>query len=710
MPDNKSLLPATTPGKLSLESLKSSGAEALLPIGIFGILLIMIVPIPPMAMDLLLTFSITMSLLMLFVAIYTVEPLDFSVFPSLLLVVTLLRLSLNIGTTRLILLRGADGPDAAGNLIEAFGKFVVGGNYVVGLIIFIILVIINFVVITKGAGRIAEVSARFTLDAMPGKQMSIDADLNAGLINEDQARKRRRTVEQEADFYGAMDGASKFVRGDAIAGIIIMMINLVAGLVIGIMQHGLSVADASRIYMLLTVGDGLVSQIPSLIVSTAAGLVVTRAAGEKNLSKTLAAQLVVQPRAMGVAGAMLALFGLIPGMPLVPFWALAAGAGSIAFVAGRNKDQAKLDKAIEAEEIVSKEQAAADQEDVLNPVDLVSLEVGYGLISLVDPEQKGDLLERIKSLRREFGQEWGFIVPPVHIRDNLELGPPSYSILIKGCEVASGELHTGHMLAMAMEDENLNELSGTPTVEPAFGLPARWIPEADKEKAASMGFTVVDLSTVITTHLTEVLKTHLHELLTRQETQNLIDTLAKKFPKVTEGVIPELVDLGTIQRVLQNLLAERVPIRDLMTIIETLAEKSQLTKDVDLLTEHVRQASARYISRQHAGADGKMHVLTLDRQIEDAILGNLKKTDQGMALTIDPASAQKIITGIESGIDRWGSMMAAPIICCLPAVRSPLHKLTEKFFPQLVVLSHSEIASNVILEPLGMVEMTNEAA
>lgn len=688
----------------------TSNTDALLPLGIIGIVLIMIVPIPPWAMDMLLSLSIACSLLMLFVGIYTNNTLEFSVFPSLLLVVTLLRLALNIGTTRLILLNGNTGTDAAGNLIAAFGSFVVGGNYVVGLIIFVILVVINFVVITKGAGRIAEVSARFTLDAMPGKQMSIDADLNAGLINENQARERRQNVEREADFYGAMDGASKFVRGDAIAGIIIMVINLAAGLVIGIMQHGMTVSDAARIYMLLTVGDGLVSQIPSLIVSTGAGIIVTRAADGTNLSTTVSKQLTLHPRAWGIAAGMLFLFGTLPGMPAVPFWLLAAGAGGVAWTAGNMHQQKKIREEKALEDQAQIEEKPPEQADTLLPLDLVSLEVGYGLISLVDEEQKGDLLERIRALRRQFAQEWGFIVPPVHIRDNLELKPSVYSILIKGCEVVTVEMMTGHLLMMASGDEDLDALPGTHTVEPSFGLPAKWIAEADREKAQAMGFTVVDLSTVIATHLTEILKTHLHELLTRQEVQNLVDALAKKFPKVVEGVVPDLLPLGLIQRILQNLLVEQVPIRDLLTIIETLAEKYAIIKDPDLLTEYVRQNLARHITKQYTGEDGRLTVMMLDPKVENLIAQNTKNTEHGYALTLDPLVAQSIITSIEQGIDRWGAAMGAPIVICLPNCRGPLRKLTEKFIPGLVILSHNEIASNVSLESVGVVEMLHAAA
>lgn len=685
----------------------NANKDALLPLAIIGILLIMIVPVPPMVMDMLLTLSITTSLLIMFVGIYTIRPLDFSAFPSLLLIVTLFRLSLNIGTTRLILLNGNKGTSAAGGLIESFGDFVVGGNYVVGLIIFAILIIINFVVITKGAGRIAEVSARFTLDAMPGKQMSIDADLNAGLIDEKAARQRRQDIEQEADFYGSMDGASKFVRGDAIAGIIILLINIIGGLIIGVVQHGMGVADAARVYTLLTVGDGLVSQIPSLIVSTAAGLVVTRAVSEDNLSQTLSKQLLHQPRAMGVASCMLVVFGLMPGMPTFPFLVLSGMTGFIAWASSNSMKRRKLQEQDTIQQAAREEQKKPEQADTLLPLDLISLEVGYGLIGLVDQEQKGDLLDRIKALRRQFAQEWGFVVPPVHIRDNLELQPSTYSILIKGCAVASFEMKQGHLMAMAAEENDGSELDGVPTIEPAFGLPAVWIPENKREQAQAFGYTVVDQSTIVATHLTEVLKSHSHELLTRQETQSLLDTLAKKFPKVVEGVVPEILPLGLIQKVLQNLLRENVSIRDMLTIIETMTERAPMVKDPDILTEYVRQGLARHITRHYVNEDNQLLVMMLDREIEELLMRSLKPSDQGIMLTIDPATAQNLLGSLEQAIDQWGTTFGTPILACLPAVRCPLHKLTEKFFPSLVVLSHNEIPSNIHVESLGVVGLSH---
>ncbi|MCE5229410.1 flagellar biosynthesis protein FlhA [bacterium] len=698
----------TSPGFLGLAK---NQRDALLPLAIIGILIIMVVPVAPWMMDLLLTLSITTSLLILFVGIYINKPLDFSVFPSLLLIVTLLRLALNVGTTRLILLHGNEGTHAAGGLIEAFGNFVVGGNYVVGLIIFMILIVINFMVITKGAGRVAEVSARFTLDAMPGKQMSIDADLNAGLINEGEARSRRKTIELEADFYGAMDGASKFVRGDAIAGIVILVINIVGGLVIGILQHGMSPANAATNYTLLTVGDGLVSQIPALIVSTAAGLVVTRATHEGTLSQTMGQQLFLQPRAMGVASAMLMVFSVIPGMPTMPFLILAGMTGFAAWAAlGSMKRKAAVELETKQKAAKLEKPKAESDADLLAPLDLVSLEVGYGLIGLVDQEQKGDLLDRIRSLRRQLAQEWGFVIPPVHIRDNLEFKPTSYALLIKGCVVASADLMQGHLMAMAADDNDGRELGGIQTTEPAFGLPAVWIPEAKREQAQALGYTVVDASTIIIAHLAEVLKNYAHELLTRQETQNLIDGLAKKFPKVVEGVIPDILPLGLIQRVLQNLLAEHVSIRDFLTIIETMTDRAPSVKDSDLLTEYVRQGLARHITKPYLDEVGRLRVMMLDREVEELLMRHTRMSEAGLQLTLDPESAQRILTSLEQASENWQLTQGTPILTCLPACRAPLRRLVEKFLPSLVILSHNEIPPSVRVETLRIVGLNHAVA
>ncbi len=688
-----------------------SNRDILLPIWVVGILLIMIVPIPPVLIDFFLTLSIAGSLLILFVGIYMLKPLDFSVFPSLLLLVTLFRLSLNIATTRQILLNGHRGSFASGKIIQTFGDFVVQNDYLVGGIIFLILVIINFVVITKGAGRIAEVSARFTLDAMPGKQMSIDADLNAGLINEEQARERRQNIEREADFYGSMDGASKFVRGDAIASIIITSINIIGGLVVGVFRHGMDLGAAAERYTLLTIGDGLVSQIPSLVVSTAAGMVVTRAASESTLGEIVSREIQNQPRALGISAIILLIFALVPGMPVVPFVLLASILGYIAFTAHRTVRSRDLAKVQEEEA-----QAKAEAETVMPEAemlkatltpDMISLEVGYGLIPLVDQQQSGELLDRIRSLRRQFALDMGLIVPPIHIRDNLELKPGGYSFLIKGSEVAGSELMTNHLLAMSAEDEQAaeNPLGGIPTTEPAFDLPAIWIPERDRERAQAMGYTVVNLSTVIATHLTEVLRRHAHELLTRQETQDLLDNVSKKYPKIIEGVIPDMLNLGQVQKVLQSLLRERVSIRDMLTILETLADRSATTKSPEILTEFVRQGLSRNITKQYVSSDGKIYLMMLDQQIEEIIQQATQYGEEGATLALEPSLAQRILDTIQSGIEKFTLLQLTPILACLPGIRGQVRRLTEKFFPNLVVLSHNEISPTAQIESVGIVRL-----
>jgi flagellar biosynthesis protein FlhA len=683
--------------------------DIVVPIGVVGILLIFVIPIPAVLIDLLLTLSIAGALLILFVGIYMLKPLDFSVFPSLLLLVTLFRLSLNVATTRKILLDGYTGSQAAGKIIETFGNFVVQGEYIVGGIVFLLLVIINFVVITKGAGRIAEVSARFTLDAMPGKQMSIDADLNAGLVNEEQARERRANIEREADFYGAMDGASKFVRGDAIAGLMITFINILGGLVVGVFRHGMTPAEAAQTFTLLTIGDGLVTQLPSLIVSTAAGMVVTRAASESTLGETVTAQFLVQPRALGVAAAILLAFAVVPGMPYYFFILCAAVIGYVAWVSGRMRQTTALAKSEAALEKAAQAEKATPETEILESIltpDMVSLEVGYGLIPLVDQAQSGELLDRIKSLRRQFALDMGFIVPPIHIRDNLELKPGGYSILIKGNEIASAELMTNHLMAMSAEEERGNPLGGILATEPAFGLPAVWISERDRERAQAMGYTVVNLATVIATHLTEVLRRHAHELLTRQETQNLLNSVSKRFPKVVEGVVPDLLDLGRVQKVLQNLLREQVSIRDMLTIIETLADHATTTKAPEALTEHVRQALARTITRQYVSSDGKIRLLMLDQEIEELVAHATQHTEQGATvLAMEPTTAQRVLDGIQRGMEQFSALQGQPILACVPAIRRQLRQLTAKFFPSLVVLSHNEIAPSTQVESVGIVKL-----
>jgi flagellar biosynthesis protein FlhA len=663
-------------------------SDVLLAVGVVVVLIFMIIPIPPIILDLALSFSITISVIILLIASYIDKPLKFSSFPAVLLITTLLRLSLNIASTRLILLRGEEGLGAAGKVIQSFGEFVVGGNFVVGFIIFLILVIINFVVITKGSGRIAEVAARFTLDAMPGKQMSIDADLNAGLIDEKEARKRRDDISREADFYGAMDGASKFVRGDAVAGIIIMAINLIGGFLIGVLQKGMSVADAAAIYSILTVGDGLVSQIPALIVSTAAGIIVSRHAAETDLGLEVFKQLFVDPKVLATAAGILAFFGLIPGLPHLPFLILASLTGTGAYFLNRS---IKMREEEAKREAPPPEPVQPEALEGLLTIDPIALEIGYGLISIV--EEGGALLSRIKAIRRQMVTDMGFIIPPVHIKDNLSLKTTGYSILIKGVEVASGEVMLGKYLAISPGDEK-TKLDGIPTKDPAFGLPALWIDEKDMERAQLEGYTVVDVPSVITTHLSEIVKAHAYELLGKQDVQKLLDNLAKGQPKVVEDLIPSQLSLTAVHKVLQNLLKERVSIRDLQTILETLAEYSTLTKDTDLLTEYVRQSLARTITKQVLTPEGNVAVILVDPRLERIIMESIQTTPQGSYLSLDPAITDRISEGIRKAAEEGLMKGYQPIVLCSPTIRRFLKRIAERVSSTIMVVSHSEIAQN----------------
>lgn len=688
-------------GNVTLKSFSLAGwGEILLGASVVAILMVMILPMPTHLLDLLLTFNITFGIIILLTCMYTLKPLDFSIFPSLLLIVTLFRLSLNVASTRLILLKGSEGTAAAGQVIKAFGGFVVGGNYVVGLIVFIILVVINFVVITKGAGRIAEVAARFTLDAMPGKQMAIDADLNAGLIDEDDARTRRASISREADFYGAMDGASKFVRGDAIAGIIIALVNIIGGLIIGVLQQDMNLVTAAKTYTILTVGDGLVSQIPALIISTAAGVIVSRAASDMSMGREFARQFTLQPKALTIGGGIIFVFGLMPGLPSFPFMALGLVVGFMGFLTIRQKKAVTVKEVDEAQREAAAVPPPPERVEALLPLDVLELEVGYGLIPLVDDEQNGELLERIRSIRRQFALEMGFIVPPMHVRDNLQLNPGEYAILIKGIEVARTELMLGHLLAMDPGDAK-KKIDGIETKEPAFNLPALWIPEKKKEEAQYAGYTVVDMATVIATHITELIRTYADELLNRQDVQKLIDTVGQTNGKVVEELIPSLLNVGHIQKVLQNLLRERVSIRDLQTILETLADNAPMIKDTDLLTEFVRQRLARSIIRQYETQDGELPLLTLGEDIEDLLSKSITENDRGAFLSLDPVAGQRILTAMNNSMGVFLQMSYQPIVLCSPMVRRHLRKLTERFLPNLVVLSHNELSPTGKLKILG---------
>jgi len=604
---------------------------------------------------------------------------------------------LNVASTRLILLHGDEGTSAAGHVIEAFGQFVVGGNYAVGFIVFLILVIINFVVITKGATRIAEVAARFTLDAMPGKQMAIDADLNAGIINEAESRRRRQNVQKEGDFYGAMDGASKFVRGDAVAALIILGVNLLGGFFVGVFQKGLDAGTAARIYSLLSIGDGLVGQIPALIISTAAGMVVTRTASGSDIGEELGRQLLWHPQALAVVAGILTLFALIPGFPAIPFL-LAAGAVAWMATSGGFAGEEEQGGTAEATKGEPPKSESHEESGRPIPLDLLELEVGYELIPLVDSEKSG-LMDRIKALRRQFLSERGFPIPQIHIRDNLRLGSKHYTIMVKGIEAGKGELRPGRLLAMnAMGTGDDSQLSGDPTQEPAFGLPAVWISPTDRDRAEMMGYTVVDPETVLITHLSEIVKRYAPELLSRQDAQRLLDSLAQEHPKVLEELIPHHLTVGGVQKVLQNLLREEVPIRDLLTIIETLADNAPHTKDPDTLTEYVRQSLCRTITGMYRTPEGVLFLLTLAPGIEKLLRDSMQ---EGMA--IDPQIAQRLVTNVQHSVETFTSRGLLPVLLTSPNVRRYARQLLGRYVPQLAVLSYSEVAEGVKIQSLGVV-------
>ncbi len=674
--------------------------QMLAPMLIVMILSMMVLPLPAFALDVLLTFNIAISIMVLLVAMYTRKPLDFAVFPTVLLVTTLLRLSLNVASTRVVLLQGHTGPDAAGKVIEAFGHFLVGGNYAVGIIVFIILTLINFIVITKGAGRIAEVSARFTLDAMPGKQMAIDADLNAGLIGEDEARKRRATVAQESEFYGSMDGASKFVRGDAVAGILILFINIIGGLIVGVLQHDMAAGDAARQYTLLTIGDGLVAQIPALIISTAAGLVVTRVASDQDVGQQLATQLFGNPMVLALTAGILGILGMIPGMPNLVFLLLASGLGYLAWRQfGKLATADVATEAPPAAAVAPAESQEASWSDVA-PVDVLGLEVGYRLIPLVDRAQNGDLLKRIRGLRKKFAQDIGFLPAQVHIRDNLELRPNAYRLTLKGVPIGQGEAYPGQFLAI-----NPGRVSGTlpgnPTQDPAFGLPAIWIEAVLREQAHVLGYTVVDAGTVIATHLNHVILSHATELLGRLETQALLDHLATDTPKLVEDLVPKLIGLGVLQRVLQNLLDEGVNIRDMRTIIETLAEHAPRTQDQMELTAQVRIALGRAIVQQLYPSGNDMQVMALDPALE-RVLGQALQggNDAG---GIEPGLADTLLRETANAA-RQQEDLGLPAVLLVPGpLRWLLSRFLRRAVPDLKVIANGEVPDSRIIKVTSII-------
>jgi flagellar biosynthesis protein FlhA len=664
----------------------------------------MVIPLPPALLSLLIVANIGVAITILLIAMYTQEVLEFSIFPALLLLVTLFRLAINVASTRLILL-GAD----AGAVIESFGHFVVGGSIVVGIVVFLILLVVQFVVITNGAGRVAEVAARFTLDAMPGKQMSIDADLNAGLINEAEARRRREQISAEADFYGAMDGASKFVKGDAIAGLIIVSINLVGGIAIGMAQNGMSAGDAVSTYSLLTIGDGLVSQIPALLISTATGIIVTRASSDLHLGGDIGRQLFSNPRALFIVSAVLAGFGFVPGLPLSPFLVLAAIMGGTGYlVQSRQRASAEAEAGAIEEERAQDESSVDSVMSVLH-VDPLEVEVGYGLIPLVDESHGGHLLHRITIMRRQIATEFGIVVPMIRIRDNLELPAQAYVVKLRGIEIGSGELMPNRFLAMN-SGLATEEIEGDETTEPAFGLPARWISEREKQRAELLGYTVVDPPSVLITHLSELTRRHAPELLSRQDVQTLLNNLKADYPTVVEELIPGVLTVGEVQSVLQQLLAEGVSIRDLVTIAETLADRGRQTKDTEALTEAVRAALARQITVQHRARDGQLHAITLHPVMERHLASSLQQTDAGSALAIEPALMQGLLTEIARQMERGAAAGQQPVLLTSSRIRRPLRRLTERSLPGLPVLAFNEIASEVEVRAIGTVEVDSYAA
>ncbi|MFL9873773.1 flagellar biosynthesis protein FlhA [Paraburkholderia megapolitana] len=671
------------------------------PVLICMILGMMILPLPPFLLDLLFTFNIALSVMVLLVSMYTMKPLDFAAFPSVLLFSTLLRLSLNVASTRVVLLEGHTGPDAAGQVIEAFGHFLVGGNFAVGIVVFIILMVINFMVITKGAGRIAEVSARFTLDAMPGKQMAIDADLNAGLVNEEQARKRRLEVAQEAEFYGSMDGASKFVRGDAIAGLLIMVINILGGLIVGMAQHGMDFASAGKTYTLLTIGDGLVAQIPSLVISTAAGVIVSRVATNEDIGTQLTGQLFTNPRVLMITGSILVLMGLIPGMPHFAFLLLGGGAIQLGRVmskrAADRKGASALVDVIPAA-MTPVENSEASWEDV-TLIDTLGLEVGYRLIPLVDKNSDGELLKRIKSIRKKFAQEIGFLPPVIHIRDNLELRPNGYRIALKGVEVGIGEAYPGQWLAIN-PGQVTAALPGTPTQDPAFGLPAIWIDTNMREQAQVYGYTVVDSSTVVATHLNHLVVTHASELLGRQEVQALIERMSKDTPSLVEDLVPKTISLTTLQKVLQSLLEEGVPIRDMRTILEALAEHAGKMPDAHDLTAVVRLALGRAITQQWFPGSGDMQVMGLDSNLE-RVLSQALATGANPGL--EPGLAHTLLTETQKAMTRQQNLGLAPVLLVQHSLRAMLARFLRRSLPQLKVLSYAEVPDTRTIKVVNLI-------
>lgn len=690
----------TQPARPSLPS------ELVIPLGLIGIVLMMVLPLPAFMIDVLLAVSLAASIAVFLIGVFMESPLEFSSFPAVILIATLLRLSLNVATTRLILLHGHEGHGAAGEVVEAFGRLIVGGNVVVGLVVFLILVVINFVVITKGSGRVAEVAARFALDGMPGKQMAIDQDLNAGVISSEVARDRRRSLEREADFYGAMDGASKFVKGDAIAGLLITAINLIGGLLIGL-ANGLTLAVAAETFSILSVGDALVSQLPALLISTAAGIVVTRSATGDQLGRALKIQLFGSRRAVGTTAGVLTLFGFLPGMPLLPFLALA---GALAFLARRDpaKPVGPSPEPLLPEKPAVKPGSAEDIEGSL-PLDIMALEVGYELVHAVDPQMGGNLVERIAALRKQMALDLGIVIPPVHIRDNLQLQPDAYRFMLLGTEVAKGAMRAGRLLAMDPSG-SAPAIDGEATTDPAFGTEARWIPARDREYAEALGYAVVDHTTVIATHLSEVVRAQAHNILGRAELNHLLEVFSRNTPKLVEELVPNLLSFGEVLRILRNMLRESVSVRDLRTILEGLMELAPTTRDTEQLTEMLRQKLSRQITAAYTGADGALHTLVLDAPVEDMFRRSLREIAQGTGGALDPEQAQKLGLALEAAVKRMMQAGRSPCIVTSPDIRRYLRAFAERRCPELSVLSFRELEPDVAIRPFETVGLGRVAA
>ncbi|WP_053359048.1 flagellar biosynthesis protein FlhA [Clostridium sp. IODB-O3] len=677
-----------------------SNLDVVIAFGVIGIVLMIIIPLPKIMLDLLLALNITISIVIILITMFTTNVLQLSVFPTLLLVTTLFRLGLNISSTRLILTE-AD----AGTIVSAFGDFVIRGNYVVGIIIFLIIVVIQFMVITNGAGRVSEVSARFTLDAMPGKQMSIDADLNSGMIDDAMAKKRRQDLQAEADFYGAMDGASKFVKGDAIAGIIVTIINIIGGIIIGVMFNGMDAGTAAQTYTKLTVGDGLVSQVPALLISTASGILVTRSGNDETFGDTVSNQLTAFPIATGIASAVMLFLGLVPNMPKIPFFVAAVAMGGLTYLLYKEDAAKQVEEVItEEEEIMQQERK--EPENVMNliSVEAMEVEIGYGLIPLADESSGGDLLQRIASVRRQCAIEMGIVVQPIRIRDNLQLKTNEYIIKIRGTKVVSSELMPSMLLCMDPTGEN-SDLPGIKTIEPTFGLPAVWINKDQREDAEIKGLTVVDPTTVMVTHLTETIKNHSYELLGRQEVKLIVDNAKEKYSAVVEELIPDLLTIGELQKVLQNLLREKVPIKDIVTVMESLADNARNTRDLEVLTEYVRFSLSRTICNTVVDENRTINVVTLDPVIEDIVANNIQKSVQGSFPTVDPDTTTKILGAIKDTVESVYFYNNQPIILVSPNIRPVFRKLIEMVFPQIMIISLNEVPNDVQINSEGVVRI-----